>query len=83
MGIKKYPRGTKVVFIANEDMCHEAQQDDGKIGQIVGESVLGNAIVYLPDSAKSYGKHKTWYTDWANVKPVMIKGQQLLFAFMD
>jgi hypothetical protein len=81
---EKYPIGTRVIFIANKNMCYEAKQDDGKIGKIVGESAFtGNAQVFIPDSAKSYGKHKTWYTNWANIKPLRIKGEQLEFEFMD
>jgi len=83
MATKKYPVGTQVVFIANPDMCYEARQDDGKVGEIVGESSLTNAIVFLPDSVKTCGKPKTWYTRWENVKPLVRKNQQLLFAFME
>ena len=83
MATKKYPIGTKVVFIANADMCYEARQDGGKIGKIVGEGAIDSAVVYLPDSVKNWGRHKTWYTNWKNVKPLVKKNEQLLFAFMD
>ncbi len=82
MEAKKYPIGTAVIFIASKDMCSEARQDDGKIGKIVGKSWSGRAQVYLPNSVKIYGKYKTWCTNWKNVKPVLIKNQQLLFDFM-
>lgn len=83
MATKKYPIGTKVVFMANADMCYDARQDDGKIGKIIGEGALGSAIVFLPDSVKTYGRKCTWFVRWENVKPILVKNQQLLFSFMD
>lgn len=82
MAAKKYSIGTRVVFMAHADMCYEAQQDNGKVGEVMGESSTGDAMVFLPDSVKNYGKKRTWYTNWKNVKPVLVKNQQLLFEFM-
>jgi len=82
MAIKKYPIGTKVVFIANKNMCYEAQQDDGKIGKVVKDNSYGLARIFLPDSVK--GRNAGfWNTKWKNIKPVIVKGQQLLFSFME
>ena len=82
MATKEYPIGTKIVFIGNRNMCYEAKQDGGKVGKIVGRSYGGNAIVFLPDSVKSWGKEKTWHTSWKNIKLLIVKGEQLEFAFM-
>lgn len=81
MESKKYPIGTKVVFIANESMCYQARQDDGKIGEVIGE-VFGNVRIFLSDSVKGHGCGY-WNTEWKNIKPLVVKGQQLLFAFME
>lgn len=83
MAAKKYPIGTAVIFIANEDMCYQAKQDDGKRGRVIGETSDGKAMICLPDSVKKWGTEYTWNTNWDNIKPLLTKNQQLLFAFMN
>ena len=83
MSTKKYPVGTTIVFIANSSMCCQAKQDDGKKGKVIGETTDGKAMICLPDSVKKWGTEYTWNTDWDNIKPVITKGQQLLFSFME
>ncbi len=82
--VKKYPIGTKIRFIANNGMCSQARQDDGKVGVVTGETLYGNAEIYLLDSVKEsgYDKEHTWNTGWENIKPLIVKGQQLEFEFM-
>lgn len=82
MATKKYPIGTKIRFIANEDMCYQAKKDDGKVGKVVGETPYGTVQIFLPDSVKGYNARCTWNTKWENIKPLALKNQQLLFAFM-
>ncbi len=79
---KKYPIGTRIRFIANESMCHEAKQDDGKIGVVVVGTTSYQIRIFLPDSVKS-STGGYWSTGRENIKPLAIKGQQLLFSFMD
>ena len=79
---KTYPIGTKIVFIAHKGMCSAALQDDGKKGEVIGETSYGEAIILLYSSAKNYGKKGEWNTSWSNIKPVIKKNQQLLFSFM-
>lgn len=83
MAAKKYPIGTKIIFIAHAGMCHQARQDDGKKGRIIGETSAGRVKIFLPDSVKNWGTEYTWNTGWDDIKPISVKGQQLLFAFME
>ena len=77
----------------------EAQDDIGKIGEIVSISLSGNRVrIYLPKSSHFYsidvdkflvdsthfeGKRVTWNTDIKNIKHLHVKGQQLLFDFYE
>ena len=84
MTAKKYPIGTKIKFVANESMCYLAKQDNGKTGEIIGETSCGNAKIFLINSVKKNSSSEyTWNTGWENIEPVIVKGQQLMFDFME
>ena len=83
---KKYPIGTKIRFI------HKTF-DNNKEGVIVGIHINGNPDVYLPMAEKHVRDNRhptlpngvkfTWHCHWYEIEPLITKGQQLLFAFME
>lgn len=81
MATKKYPIGTTVIFMAKKDMCSQAQQDDGKVGEVI-ESDPWGVRIFLLESVKGKGCGY-WHTSWENIRPVVKKNQQLLFSFME
>lgn len=81
MNDKIYPIGTKIKFISHKEMCLQAQQDDGKIGEIISKTSY-SVRIFLPDSVKGHNCG-FWNTEWKNIKPLIQKNQQLLFSFME
>ena len=82
---KKYPIGTKIKFI-------QPAFDTNEKGRIVGFN--GNRpTIFLPTARKhivggyhpvlSDGTKFTWHCRWKEIEPLVVKGQQLLFAFME
>ncbi len=86
MAIKMYPVGTKIIYKPNKDIVDPfAYEDFGKKGAIVEVSDIGMPRIYLPESrnkVSSLNRKITWTTRWEHIVPVLLKGQQLLFAFM-
>ena len=86
MVTKKYPIGTRIKFI-------HPRLDTGLTGKIVGLSVGGGPDIYLPMAEKhvKYDRHPTlsdgtkftWHCNWEEIELISIKGQQLLFSFME
>lgn len=80
MDDRKYPIGTKIIYKPNTTSVNsEARKDIGKQGTVIAN--LGNQVkIHLPTSEK---RNKTWQTSWKNIKPILVKNQQLLFSFME
>lgn len=86
MTTKKYPIGTKIRFI-------NPTLDTNKTGTIVGFSYSGRVDIFLPTAEKHIkdnyhptlpdGTKFTWHCRWDEIELLMVKGQQLLFAFME
>jgi len=78
MGNKRYPVGTKIMYMPNADnVCFTARGDIGKQGTVVKD--LGYQVrIHLPTSSKS---SKTWRTLWKNMVLLPQKNEQLLFDF--
>ncbi len=89
MATKKYPIGTKIRFIGdskrkpNEFMY----EDDGLTGKIVGIE-QGYPLIFLPESEyisvfSTKKRPATVQCDWYQIEPLVVKGEQLLFSFME
>lgn len=86
MSAKKYPIGTRIRFI-------NPYFDTGLTGTIVGLTTSRGPDIYLPMAEKhvKYDKHPTlsdgtkftWHCDWNEIEIFAVKGQQLLFSFME
>ena len=86
MVTKKYPIGTKIRFI-------NPYIDTGLTGKIVGLTMGWGPDIYLPMAEKhikhgrfpilSNGAKFTWHCRWEEIEPISVKGQQLLFSFME
>jgi hypothetical protein len=82
---EKYPIGTKIKYISN--LHWDDTGDNGKIGTIVNFH-LDYPIIFLPES-KHVSSFSTpdipasWETGWDSLKILPVKGQQLIFAFME
>ena len=86
MATKTYPIGTKIRFL---NKC----LDTGLTGTIVGVSPSGKPDIFLPMAKKhvednyyptlSNGVKFTWHCRWEEIEPLVVKGQQLLFSFME
>lgn len=84
MTAKKYPIGTKVIFIAKPDYGRIAKDDSGKIATIVS-NYDGYVDIFIPDSKNnsyisSRKPHITWCVSCDAIK--LLKGKQLEFSFM-
>ena len=86
MSVKKYPIGTKIRFI-------HPRIDTGLTGTIVGFTFNGRPDIFLPMADKHIknnyhptlddGTKFTWHCSWNEIEPISVKGQQLLFSFME
>jgi len=77
----EYPIGTQIKFTGNYRDCNN------KIGRIV-DIIHGHPLVYIPKSKEisTYATKErpaTVQTGWWNIERIIIKNQQLLFAFME
>lgn len=76
----KYPIGTKIRYVPDADNVNsEARKDIGKQGTVT-DHLYHQVKIHLPTSEK---RSKTWRTLWKNIIPIPIKGQQLVFSFME
>ena len=81
MADKTYPIGTKIKFISDYSDCNN------KIGKIV-DIIHGHPLIYIPESKEisqyaTKERPATVQTGWWNIERIIIKNQQLLFAFME
>ena len=86
MSVKKYPIGTTIRFI-------HPRLDTGLTGTIVGFTFNGRPDIFLPMSDKHIKDNRhpvlpngvkfTWYCSWNEIEILVVKGQQLLFSFME
>ena len=85
---EKYPIGAQIIYKPSFGAVSAAQEDSGKVGEIIGANAHGDVYIHLPTSKKlrrklMNGKYITWRTSWKNVVRAPIKNEQLLFSFMD
>ena len=85
MSDKKYPIGTKIRYKKHNGTFSE--QLYGMTGKIVG-IVDGLPLIYLPAASfvSGYSTKKrpaTVQTGWDTIEILVVKNQQLLFAFME
>ena len=85
MSDKKYPIGTKIRYKRHNGTLSE--QLYGMTGKIVG-IVDGLPLIYLPAASfvSGYSTKKrpaTVQTSWDTIEILVVKNQQLLFAFME
>ncbi len=74
---KVYPIGTKIKYIGNCARCKD------KMGTIVGVNER-TCIITLPLSTCGVFHYNGEMTcSWCAIEPVLVKNQQLLFAFME
>lgn len=83
MNDKKYPVGTKIIFIAKPSYDKTARDDDGKIGTVMYDHDV-MVDIFIPGSKNNKftsGRTPkvTWHVSWEDIKP--LKNQQLLFDF--
>lgn len=83
---KKLPVGTKIKYlpVSTVSLCEAAKQDIGKTGKVVGYYSYGIVRITLKDSEmqkQSYGNDIR--VSVRNVQPFRVKGEQLLFSFMN
>ena len=80
----KYQIGDKVIFTAHPSYCRVAQNDSGKIATIVKYYEHGFYDIFIKDSENNrFGNDKiTYHIPERDLKPAVVKYQQLLFEFM-
>jgi len=73
---QKYPVGTKVIYNPPYLLCRDDENYRNKIGFIVNS--------YRPElPVCGFSDGKLIETDWRSLTPAGIKGEQLLFSFMN
>ena len=78
MAITKFKIGDKVRILPSAVNVNVAQSEIGKIGVITIVYSGGDCI--LKTASKKYSD---WWVRGIDITPAMIKGQQLLFSFME
>ena len=74
---KTYPIGTKIKYIG---YCRECKDEIGKVVDIWSNV----CSIILPQSpCGAAGPRKRLTCAWSDIIPVVVKNQQLLFAFME
>ena len=75
---KTYPIGTKIKYIGYCRTC------DGKIGKVI-ENRESTCVITLPQSTCSavINGGGTIICSFSDIVPLIVKNQQLLFAFME
>ena len=85
MATKKYPIGTRIRFLYNNE-------DEGKTG-VITDVCESSLTIYLPTAEKHIkrgyyptdckGNKMSWYCTWNQIEVIPQVGQQLLFSFME
>jgi len=73
---QKYPVGTNVIYNPPYSLCRDDENYRNKIGFIVNSESSEFAVCGFSDG-------KLIETDWISLTPASIKGEQLLFSFMN
>lgn len=77
MATKKYPIGTKIKYIGS---CPKCKGHVGKVVEVSGASIY----ITLPQSlCRTFHFNNRIMCPWEDIEPVIVKGQHLLFAFME
>lgn len=77
MTAKKYPVGTKIKYI---EYCPKCKGKTGKVVEMVGEK----CYITLPQSlCFAFRYSNRMLCPWNEIEPLVVKGQQLLFEFME
>ena len=85
MSKKVYPVGTKIRYKRHSGFCSEELHGmTGKVIAVVG----GFPLIYLPKAnfVSEYSTKErpaTVQTNWDAIEPLVVKNQQLEFAFME